>query len=344
MKNSKNLLLSLILLFSFSLANSGQKDEIITEIVEARGYGATQEAQLRNAKLSALGKIVGEFIVGQITYQSDKDNVFENIKEYKGGYIETYEILKQGTEYVDIKATVRVIKDNRIYIQGDNEIDIEDELNNYKSKRDVIDYFDDPTKAFHIEIIGTQIDPQPHNIRFKISSNLLWQPKWISDLETFVTTSTSVGKTSSNINIRMVSQRGFDPAAGIIQTLFEGKSKQSDEPMVCFAGKPNSNVDDCRNLAGGFQKMPIYGELPIAVSAYDKDNNEIFKRRVFVNGNKLYENVYRNQTKKYFLTKRTFDQPAFIVYKYGAERFDVSIDIDNRIAEKIKTFKLEASI
>ena len=58
----------------------------------------------------------------------------------------------------------------------------------------------------------------------------------------------------------------------------------------------------------------------------------------------LYENVYRNQTKKYFLTKRTFDQPAFIVYKEGIKQFDITTDIDTDIAEHIKTFKLEASI
>jgi len=340
----KKLILSLIFLFSFSLAISGQKDEIITEIVEARGYGATQEAQLRNAKLSALGKVVGEFIVGQITYQSNKDEVFQNIKEYKGGYIETYEILKLGTEYVDIKATIRVIKDNRIYIQGDNEIDIEDQMNNYRSKRDVINYLDDPKEAFHISVKGIQIDPQPYKVRFKISNVLKWQPKWVSDLETFVIASTDIGKTSNQVNIRMVSQRGFDPTVGIVQSLFESKPKQSDDPMVCFASKSNSNVDGCRNLAGGFQNMPIHSELPIIIIAYDKDDNEIFKRRVLVDGNKLYENVYRNQTKKYFLTKRTFDQPAFIVYKNGIQQFDITADIDTEIAEQIKTFKLEASI
>lgn len=336
------LLLSLILTFSFSLAQPLQQD--ITQVVEARGYGPTHEAQLRNAKLKALGMVVGEFIVGEISYRSDKDKVFENIKEYQGGYIETFEILKQGTEYVDIKATVRVVKDNRIYIQGDNEIDIEDQLNNYKSKREVIDYLDDPTKAFHVKVNAINIEPQPHTVRFKINSNVMWQPKWISDLETFVTTSTDHGMTSNQVNLRMVSQKGYDPAYGIVQALFEDKTEQSDEPMVCFAGKPQSDINICKNLAGGFQKMPIYSELPIIIRAYDKDENEIFKRRVFIDGNKLYENVYRNQTKKYFLTKRTFDQPTFIVYKKGKTEFNIIVDIHTSIAEQIKTFKLEASI
>ena len=343
MKNLiKPILLSLIFSFSFSLAQPLQQD--ITQVVEARGYGPTQELRLKKAKLNALGEVVGAFIIGELSYRSDRDKIFENIKEYYGGYIESYQIIKETSEYIDIKAIVRVVKDNKVYIQGDNEIDIEDELNNYNSKREIIDYLDNPTIAFHVKVNNINIEPQPDTIRFKINSDVMWQPKWISDLETFVTEFTSKGKTSQNINIRMVSQRGYQPGLSIVQALFESEPKQSDEPMVCFAENSGNNVDHCRNLAGGFMNMPIYSELPIVIKGYDKNNNEIFKRKVFVNGNKLYENVYRNQTKKYFLTKRTFDQPAFIVYKNENAQFNIIIDVNNNIAEQIKKFKLEASI
>src|SRR6056300_399424 len=343
MKNLiKPILLSLIFSFSFSLAQPLQQD--ITQVVEARGYGPTQELRLRKAKLNALGEVVGAFIIGELSYRSDRDKIFENIKEYYGGYIESYQIIKETSEYTDIKAIVCVVKDNKVYIQGDNEIDIEDELNNYNSKREIIDYLDNPTIAFHVKVNSINIEPQPHTIRFKINSDVMWQPKWISDLETFVTEFTSKGKTSQNINIRMVSQRGYQPGLSIVQALFESEPKQSDEPMVCFAENSGNNVDHCRNLAGGFMNMPIYSELPIVIKGYDKNNNEIFKRKVFVNGNKIYENVYRNQTKKYFLTKRTFDQPAFIVYKNENAQFNIIVDVNNNIAEQIKKFKLEASI
>lgn len=343
MKNLiKPILLSLIFSFSFSLAQPLQQD--ITQVVEARGYGPTQELRLRKAKLNALGEVVGAFIIGELSYRSDRDKIFENIKEYYGGYIESYQIIKETSEYTDIKAIVRVVKDNKVYIQGDNEIDIEDELNNYNNKREIIDHLDDPLQAFHVKVNGIHIEPQPHTIRFKINSHVMWQPKWISDLETFVTEFTSKGKTSQNINIRMVSQRGYQPGVGIIQSLFESKPQQNDTPMVCFAENSGNNVDQCRNLAGGFMNMPRYSEMPIDVKGYNKDDELIFTKRVLVKSTNLYESVYRNQTKKYFLTKRTFDQPAYIVYKKGNTKFNIIIDVNNNIAEQIKKFKLEASI
>lgn len=341
MKNKRNLILSLIFLFSFSLA-FGSHDETLK--VKARGYGLSFEEKLLNAKIQALTNAVGSFVIGDMKYDSDKEKVIQNIKEYHGGYIVNYDVITIAVEYVDIDAEVRVTKDNRIYVQPDNEIDIEQEMDNYKQKRDIIEYLDDPLQAFNIAVKGIQIDPQPNKVRFKISSIIKWQPKWVSDLETFVTTSTGVGKTSNQINIRMVSQRGYQPGLDIIQSVFSSKPKQNDTPMVCFAGKSQSDVDGCRNLAGGFQNMPIHSELPIVISGYDKDDNEIFKRKVFVDGENLYENVYRNQTKKYFLTKRTFDQPAFIIYKDGSNTFNITADINIEIAERIKTFKLEASI
>ena len=260
-------------------------------MVEAKGYGTTYDRQLHDAKLEALRMVLGSFIVGHTIYKSDKDTVFENILEYHGGFIANYEVIRKGIDYVLIKAHVQRVKDNRLYVEGDNEIDITDQLNNYKSKRDIIEYLDDPKQAFHINVKGIQIDPQPYKVRFKISSILKWQPKWISDLETFVKTSTNVGKTSNQINVRMVSQRGYDPAIGIVQSMFSSKPKQSDIPMICFAGRSQSDIDGCRNLAGGFQNMPIYSELPVIIRAYDKDKNEVCTIRVHIDGNNLNNTI-----------------------------------------------------
>jgi hypothetical protein len=334
----KNLLLTLIFLCNVTFATNDVYE------VDVRGYGSNFTEQILNAKLQALSNVVGSFIIGDDKYSSDKEELIRNIKEYHGGYILKFDVTATGPNYVEINAWVKFTKDNIIHVSPENEIDISNELDNYKQKRDIIKYLDDPKHAFHIETNNISIQPQPHKIRFKISSVLKWQPKWVSDLETFVTTSTNLGKTTNQVNIVVVNQRGYDPTIGIIQSLFSFKPKQSDTPMVCFARKPQSDIDQCRNVAGGFESMPIHSQLPVIIKGYDKDNNEIGKIRTFIDGNNLYENVYRNQTKKYFLTKRTFDQPAFIVYKEGIKQFDITIDIDTDIAEHIKTFKLEASI
>ena len=277
-----------------------------------------------------------------MSYRSDRDKIFENIKEYYGGYIESYQIIKETSEYTDIKAIVRVVKDNKIYIQGDNEIDIQDQLNNYNNKREIIDYLDDPTNAFFVKVNDIEIQPQIYSIQFKINSSIMWQPKWVSDLETFVTEFTSPGKTSQSINVNMVAKGVYRPHVDLVQVLFESKPRQSEEEMVCFAKDSGNDVDACRNLAGGFRNMPPYSEMPINVIGIDKDDKIIFTRKILVKSTNLYESVYRNQTKKYFLTKRTFDQPAYIVYKYGKQDFINTIDIDNNVAQDIKKFRLEA--
>ena len=310
--------------------------------VISRGYGSNYEEQLLNAKIAALSNAIGSFIVGDTIFNSEKDKVIQNIKEYHGGYIESYNIISTASDYVEIDAIVKITKDNKIYIQGDNEIDIQDQLNNYNNKREIIDYLDNPTNAFFVKVNDIEIQPQIYSIQFKINSSIMWQPKWVSDLETFVTEFTSPGKTSQSINVNMVAKGVYRPHVDLVQVLFESKPRQSEEEMVCFAKDSGNDVDACRNLAGGFRNMPPYSEMPINVIGIDKDDKIIFTRKILVKSTNLYESVYRNQTKKYFLTKRTFDQPAYIVYKYGKQDFINTIDIDNNVAQDIKKFRLEA--
>ena len=334
------LLISLILSFSFSLAGAESSKDSVKVI--SRGYGSNYDEQLLNAKIAALSNAIGRFIVGDTIFNSEKNKVIQNIKEYHGGYIESYNIISTASDYVEIDAIVKITKDNKIYIQGDNEIDIQDQLNNYNNKREIIDYLDNPINAFFVKVNGIEIQPQIYSIQFKINSSIMWQPKWVSDLETFVTEFTSPGKTSQSVNVNMVAKGVYRPHVDLVQVLFESKPRQSEEEMVCFAKDSGNDVDACRNLAGGFRNMPPYSEMPINVIGIDKDDKIIFTRKILVKSTNLYESVYRNQTKKYFLTKRTFDQPAYIVYKYGKQDFINTIDIDNNVAQDIKKFRLEA--
>lgn len=342
MKNLINLiLLSLIFSFSFSLAGAESFQDSAKVI--SRGYGSNYDEQLLNAQISALSNAIGSFIVGDTIFNSEKDKVIQNIKEYHGGYIESYNITTIASDYVEIEAIVKITKDNRLYVPKDNEIDIEDELNNYKNKREIIDYLDDPMQAFVVKVNGIDIKPDPYTMTFKINAQIMWQPKWTSDLETFVTEFTEKGKTSQNININMIGRGIYRPHIDLLQVLFESKPKQSEEKMVCFAKDSGDDVDACRNLAGGFMNMPPYSEMPMYVKAYDNEGKQLFSNMVMVKSTNLYESVSRNQTKKYFLTKRTFDQPAYIVYKNGIQNLSVTVNAEYGIAEKIKTIRIEAA-
>src|SRR6056300_348934 len=170
MKNLINLvLLSLIFSFSFSLAwaDSFNKSAEVT----ARGYGSNYDEQLLNAKIDALSNAIGSFIIGDTVYNSEKDKVIQNIKEYHGGYIESYNITTIASDYIEMDAIVKITKDNRLYVPKDNEIDIEDELNNYKNKREIIDYLDDPMQAFVVKVASIDIKPEPYTMSFKINAH-----------------------------------------------------------------------------------------------------------------------------------------------------------------------------
>src|SRR5210317_1781865 len=132
----KNLLLILIFLCSYALA----KDDVYE--VNARGYGSDFTEQILNAKLQALSDVVGSFIIGDDKYNSDKEELIRNIKEYHGGYILKFDVTATGPDYVDINAWVKITKDNRLYVSPDTEIDISNELDNYKQKREIINYLD----------------------------------------------------------------------------------------------------------------------------------------------------------------------------------------------------------
>jgi len=342
MKNLINLiLLSLIFSFSFSLAGAESFEDSAKVI--SRGYGSNYDEQLLNAKIAALSNVIGSFIVGDTIFNSEKDKVIQNIKEYHGGYIESYNITTIGSDYVEIEAIVKITKDNQVYVPENNEIDIEDELNNYKNKREIIDYLDNPMHAFVVKVAGIDIKPEPYTMLFKINAQVMWQPKWTSDLETFVTEFTGEGKTSQNINVNMIGRGIYRPHIDLLQVLFETKPKQSEEKMICFAKDAGDDIDACRNLAGGFMNMPPYSEMPMYVKAYDNEGEQLFSNMVMVKSTDLYESVSRNQTKKYFLTKRTFDQPAYIVYKNGIQNLSVTVNAEYGIAEKIKTIRIEAA-
>ena len=95
------LLISLILSFSFSLAGAESSKDSVKVI--SRGYGSDYDEQLLNAQISALSNAVGSFIIGDTVFNSEKDKVIQNIKEYHGGYIESYNITATGSDGKDGK-------------------------------------------------------------------------------------------------------------------------------------------------------------------------------------------------------------------------------------------------
>ena len=218
------------------------------------------------------------------------------------------------------------------------------QIENYNSRKEIIKELDDPAKAFFVKINNMQLDPVKDKVQFRITGTLQWQPKWLSDLETFVTTTDDVGNTHTDLNERISGttlsiMSSYGPIGAVIGTVAYKSLKTShettDSDMVCFAKKTYRDIEYCYDLAGGFKNMPVYSELPAEILAIDSKGKEIFSQRINIKAENMYENMYKGQTKKTFITKRTFDQPTFIIYTDAERVFTVAFKVDAGLASTI---------
>lgn len=321
------------------------------EVVTVDGYGDDFESAVRNAKLAAIENVVGTFIIGGREWQTD-DSVFEKVKEYHGGYIKSYDVLEYKNDRVTIKADVERIKDNSLHVGG-NTIDMSQfkpQIDNYNSRRAIIEELDDPRKAFNMKINSVRIDPKEHKYQFRINGTIQWQPKWVSDLETFVFSTQDEGKIHTNLNDNIASGtfnllNAYGPAGAVLGSVAHSAIKvdypTDNTSMVCFAKTVFKSVDYCYDLAGGFKKMPIYSEMPTSIIGKDKDGKEIFNHRINIKSDNMYETIHKGQTKKRLFSEITFDQPGYIIYSDAERVFTVLLDINADIAANIETLIVE---
>ena len=314
------------------------------EIVQATGYGGNFSEALHQSKLEALQQVVGTFMIGNREIKDDK--VFEEILEYHGGYIKSYDVLEynETTHSVTISADVEVNKDNSMQFVGDEFAINQDIIEDFENKQEIINKLDDPTQAFAGKILNVKINPLKHGYRYDIKGVVTWHSKWVSDLETFLVHATEDGRTKSNMNIRIATTN-----ENVVSSLFSmvgdalvnQQPQQSNNSMVCFAVKKGYDVDLCKEVVGGFENMPIFSDMTINIVGYDKSGNKVHIINTQLNTESLYDHVYKGETKTYFLKKRTFNQPGLIIHKNGMQFLNKSFVIEKDIAKNITKFKLE---
>jgi len=314
------------------------------EIVQATGFGDNFNEALHQSKLEALQQVVGTFMVG--TREIKDDKVFEDILEYHGGYIRSYDVLEynETTHSVTISADVEVLKDNTMHVKGDEfELD-PDIIQDYEEKQVIIDKFDDPNQAFFTKIMDIKIRPGKHYYKYDLYGVITWQPKWVSDLETFLKHSTKDGKTKGQLDVKVSGVGGGNifttVASAVGDAIVNAPQEQSDNSMVCFASKKDKDVEFCKESVSGFSNMPVYSDMKIDILGFDKNDNQVHLINSHVGTNSLYDTVYKGEVKKYFLTKRTFNQPGVIIHKNGLQFFNQTVKIDKSIAEQITKIKI----
>ena len=316
------------------------------ETVVVTGYGDSYEGALKNAKIAALEKVAGTFIVSDTVWRSN-ESVFEQIKQYNGGVIKSYKVLDQRQGQVTIEADVDVIKNNKIFVDNASAVD-QDKLNanidNFNSKLNIVKYLDDPKKAFYVKPMQVQAIPKGSHVSFKINTHVQWQPKWISDIKSFHSLIDDKGNTHTDtrdkmagglLNTAMTSNPYLGILGSLIYTGTQENHQRSQDPMICLSDRRTSSDITCYNIAGGFNNMP-YNEMKVEVAAYDSNGKQIYKTNVDVQNNIMYERVQAGEQKRSrWGVTRTFDQPAMIVYENEAMKFSIDLTMPTNIGKNV---------
>lgn len=316
------------------------------ETVVVTGYGDSYEGALKNAKIAALEKVAGTFIVSDTVWRSN-ESVFEQIKQYNGGVIKSYKVLDQRQGQVTIEADVDVLKNNKIFVDNASAVD-QDKLNanidNFNSKLNIVKYLDDPKKAFYVKPMQVQAIPKGSHVSFKINTHVQWQPKWISDIKSFHSLIDDKGNTHTDtrdkmagglLNTAMTSNPYLGILGSLIYTGTQENHQRSQDPMICLSDRRTSSDITCYNIAGGFNNMP-YNEMKVEVAAYDSNGKQIYKTNVDVQNNIMYERVQAGEQKRSrWGVTRTFDQPAMIVYENEAMKFSIDLTMPTNIGKNV---------
>lgn len=338
----------LAVVFNFSLLTGASATE-----VEATGYGSNFDQQLKNAKLDALQKVVGTFIVGDQQYSSEDKKVFEKIYEYHGGYIKDFDIIDVQSDKVIIKADVEVVKDNRIIINEGSAVDsisLNQMLNIHNRKSEILKTLDDPKKAFAISSSDSKVTAKNHLVNFSTNNVITWQPKWISDLKTFVTHSEVEGSSHTNVREKVAGSvlnqlMSISPFAAVAGVIAEEKTRPTydkrNNPMVCFAKNQKSKIDDCYNLSYEFNNIKRYSDIKMNLTAYSSNGDKVYSHDFTIPSDQLYSWAVAGDHKDgWFGTKITFDQPALIVYTDVKFSFTTNFNIDSGKALNISRINI----
>jgi len=323
--------------------------EANAEVVTVTGYGQDYNQALMNAKMAALEKVVGTFIVSDTVWRSN-ESVFEQIKQYNGGVIKSYDVIKATDHEVTIKADVDVIKNNKILVDNNN-FDTErmnQTMDNFKQRTNVMSYLDDPNKAFHVVTKDVIISPKDRYTTFKVINIVQWQPKWLSDIEAYSRNIGDEGKSHTNTRERVSAgalnkAMTIHPVLAIAGSMVYQKANpaypQSEDPMVCFAPYRTADVDKCYTIGTQFNKMPTYSNMRMEVQAVDINGKQIYRKQFSITMDNMLGYMGTGQTNNFrWGTNRTFDQPTTIFYQGEIEKFAIDINLENNIARQLHKF------
>lgn len=305
------------------------------EQVVVTGYGKTCDSALMSAKVQAVEKVTGTFILGESS--TDGDSYREDIAQYNGGILNSYEVLdtriKNGC-YVKIRADIDEKKNNTLVVQRPSNLNTD--YNEYDLRERVVRNLDNVSKAVYATITNVQVTHKSGYVVVNADVTLGLQQKWISDLKSLTKVIGEEGYTSNNAysNVHgglVASLINSNPLAAVTIAMAGNPPapKTREAMMVCF------DASDCRNLGVDFVKIPREPKLTI------KGNGSIIHEQYI--DIELYKFLSAGQTKSHPFFKsfsRKYNQPTLMLNSDRTQQVRIQFTVEDRIAKEISELEI----
>ena len=296
---------SLALLLVVSLCSA---EEVVTT-----GYGDTFDSALRNAKVAALEKATGTWISSEHFLKNGKTS--EQVVQYNGGVIKTYEVLSYNNNEVKIKADVDVVKDNRVGTKSkDIPTEMRTTLRNQQHNREKIQaavkFLDNKSKAFSIVTRDVTYNNKGSTTEVTVKATISWTPKWVSDVTTLGKTIDVYGKVNRDTHeqvsgsiVNAVFTTPMAIPAVFLHALTRPESLElSDQNQICVVN------DSC--YVTGIPFTMFDSDIRILVEGLS-DNSKIYNTSVRFKDTNLYESIAAGDEKRGWLGSRiTYYNPT----------------------------------
>lgn len=311
------------------------------EQVVTTGYGDTFDSALRNAKIAALEKVTGTWISSEHFVKNGK--LTEDIAQYNGGIIKTYEVLSYNNNEVKIKADVDVVKDNRV---GTKSKDIPTEMRttlisqqqNHEKIQDAVKFLDSKSKALGFTTRNIEYVNKGSTTEVTIKGTISWIPKWVSDVTTLGKVIDSYGKVTRDTHeqvsgsiVNAVFTTPMAIPAVFLHAVTRPESLElSDQNQLCFVngscyvmGVPFTMFDeDIRMLVDGLH-----------------DNSNIYKTSVRFKYTNLYERIAAGDEKRGWLGARiTYNNPTVQINTNRQMNVTFSFVVDTKKLTEVDRF------
>lgn len=314
------------------------------EEVTVTGYGANYTTALENAKVLALEAGTSTFIIGETKAYDGK--VTETIDQYNGGTIKSYKIISQTNNLlgyeVEIVADVVPKKDNRVIRKS---VELPD-FQEFDARVKVTDRLNNIGHAISAVVENPRWSVGRYSSTMNADVIMSFQPKWVSDVQAFSDVINEQGKVSNNAYrnthgniVSMLLNVNPFVAVAVHQIGQQTPIANTNEMMVCFAEYYNGSTE-CNNIGVNFDNIPRSPKLVII--ATDKTNRDYILYQHMLD-TKMYEFVQAGESKTHrtFTSfKKTYYQPALILYTKETKRMNINFDVDNNLAKNLQSIKV----